>query len=604
MKKIIFGLCFFILYLGAQEFKFIDANMSKENEGIYALVERYIELNSQIRELKKNDENSSVFKGILNEFEKDKKSILKKIPNMIVGQKIDEKAVARFLKAKEKLLEIQKKNTNEPYAYTDATLNLIYFNVVESFYSSLFEVEKLFKDAASSKDLIATVDKAMENLQNLSNVNLDNFKSKITKKEDLEKIATKERYINNVVNSYSEILKYLRSNANLLESNYIFSLLEFQVWIDRINEMSGISFINVGKIVISTLVLVFFISLRRFFANIVYFFLVQLFYKNNVKDIKVIFVENIKKPVGFLLLFYALSLCFTIAVYPVPLSVNLSSFFHIVYAVLIAWLILRMLDSYGVVLVSKLAQKSGKKEVVNLIIKILYFIIIIIALLCILAQLGFNISAIIASLGIGGLAVALATKDIIANFFASILLLFDNSFSQGDWIEVSGIEGTVVETGLRKTTIRTFDNCLVFLPNSTIMGANVKNWSKRRMGRLVKMYLSLSYDSTPQKLEQCVKDLREFLLKSPLVAKEDDNALKYGDHTAKYRQNLVSINDLEGYKNACYVALHDFADKSINIELYFYIKDINSGEFRKARQSLMLEFMRIIENNGLTFSKS
>ena len=183
-------------------------------------------------------------------------------------------------------------------------------------------------------------------------------------------------------------------------------------------------------------------------------------------------------------------------------------------------------------------------------------------------------------------------------------MLFDNSFSQGDWIEVSGIEGTVVETGLRKTTIRTFDNCLVFLPNSTIMGANVKNWSKRRMGRLVKMYLSLSYDSTPQKLEQCVKDLREFLLKSPLVAKEDDNALKYGDHTAKYRQNLVSINDLEGYKNACYVALHDFADKSINIELYFYIKDINSGEFRKARQSLMLEFMRIIENNGLTFSKS
>ncbi len=77
-------------------------------------------------------------------------------------------------------------------------------------------------------------------------------------------------------------------------------------------------------------------------------------------------------------------------------------------------------------------------------------------------------------------------KDIIANFFASILLLFDNSFNQGDWVEVSGIEGTVVETGLRKTTIRTFDNCLVFLPNSTIMGANIKNWSKRRMGVMLK----------------------------------------------------------------------------------------------------------------------
>ncbi|EPI8309923.1 mechanosensitive ion channel family protein, partial [Campylobacter jejuni] len=341
-----------------------------EDEGIYALVEKYVDLNNQIKEFKKNnDENSSTFNGILSEFEKDKKTILAKIPDMIVGQKINEEAVARFLKAKEKLLDVQKKNINKPYIYTDATLNLVYFNIVESFYSSLFEVEKLFKNTASSEDLIATVDKAMENLQNSSNVNLDSFKSKITNPEELEKITLKERYISNAVDSYSEILKYLRSNADLLESNYIFSLLELQVWIDRINEAIGVSFVNIGKIVISALVLVFFISLRRFFANIVYFFLVQLFYrnKNDVDDIKVIFIENIKKPVGFLLIVYAISLCLTIATYPAPLSVNLSNFFHIVYAVLIAWLILRMLDGYGVVLVSKLAQKSGKKEVVNLI---------------------------------------------------------------------------------------------------------------------------------------------------------------------------------------------------------------------------------------------
>ncbi|EAL1127298.1 mechanosensitive ion channel family protein, partial [Campylobacter jejuni] len=281
MKKIIFSLCFFILHLGAQEFKFIDANISKEDEGIYALVEKYVDLNNQIKEFKKNnDENSSTFNGILSEFEKDKKTILAKIPDMIVGQKINEEAVARFLKAKEKLLDVQKKNINKPYIYTDATLNLVYFNIVESFYSSLFEVEKLFKNTASSEDLIATVDKAMENLQNSSNVNLDSFKSKITNPEELEKITLKERYISNAVDSYSEILKYLRSNADLLESNYIFSLLELQVWIDRINEAIGVSFVNIGKIVISALVLVFFISLRRFFANIVYFFLVQLFYRN------------------------------------------------------------------------------------------------------------------------------------------------------------------------------------------------------------------------------------------------------------------------------------------------------------------------------------
>ncbi|QYH11156.1 mechanosensitive ion channel family protein [Campylobacter coli] len=594
----------YFLYLG-DEFRLIDTNASVQDKSVYGLVQKYIDLNRQIKEFKSNnDENSSSYDGILSEFEKDKKSILSKMPDMIVKQQINEKAVENFLKTRQNLLDLQKKSINKPYIYVDTTLNIIYLNIVKSFYSSLFELEKLFKNAADSESITTTVDKAMENLQAATDVDLSAYKAKIDNPSELEKISNKEEVIFNAVDAYIEILKYLRANADLLESNYIFSLLELQVWIDRINETVDIGFMNTGKIVISLLVLAFFMSLRRFFSNIVYFILVRLVYRNksDADDVKVIFIDNIKKPVGFLLVCYAISLCLTIITYPAPLSINLSNFFHIIYAVLIAWLILKILDGYGVVLVSKLAQKSGKKEVVNLVIKILYFVIFVIALLYILAQLGFNISAIVASLGIGGLAVALAAKDIIANFFASILLLFDNSFNQGDWVEVSGVEGTVVETGLRKTTIRTFDNCLVFLPNSTIMGANIKNWSKRRMGRHVKIYLGVGYDATPEKLENCVKDLKELLNTSPLVAHEDDGALKYGDHTTKYRQNLVSINDLEGYKNACYVALSEFADSSINIELYFYTKAIGAKEFREARQELMLEFMRIIEKNGLTFA--
>ncbi|HEH4418501.1 TPA: mechanosensitive ion channel family protein [Campylobacter coli] len=605
MKKIIILLLLGISCIWGDEFRLIDTNASVQDKSVYGLVQKYIDLNRQIKEFKSNnDENSSSYDGILSEFEKDKKSILSKMPDMIVKQQINEKAVENFLKTRQNLLDLQKKSINKPYIYVDTTLNIIYLNIVKSFYSSLFELEKLFKNAADSESIITTVDKAMENLQAATDVDLSAYKAKIDNPSELEKISNKEEVIFNAVDAYIEILKYLRANADLLESNYIFSLLELQVWIDRINETVDIGFMNTGKIVISLLVLAFFMSLRRFFSNIVYFILVRLVYRNksDADDVKVIFIDNIKKPVGFLLVCYAISLCLTIITYPAPLSINLSNFFHIIYAVLIAWLILKILDGYGVVLVSKLAQKSGKKEVVNLVIKILYFVIFVIALLYILAQLGFNISAIVASLGIGGLAVALAAKDIIANFFASILLLFDNSFNQGDWVEVSGVEGTVVETGLRKTTIRTFDNCLVFLPNSTIMGANIKNWSKRRMGRHVKIYLGVGYDATPEKLENCVKDLKELLNTSPLVAHEDDGALKYGDHTTKYRQNLVSINDLEGYKNACYVALSEFADSSINIELYFYTKAIGAKEFREARQELMLEFMRIIEKNGLTFA--
>ncbi|EKT0444751.1 mechanosensitive ion channel [Campylobacter upsaliensis] len=607
MKKI-----FLALFLSFFSFSFaLSSDLTENNKNVrtennlFNLVQSYVELNVKIKEYAQtSDTNSSTYKQIIEELDKEKQKILSRIPEIIVSQEVDQKGVEKFLQKKENLEKLKNKSPKQSFIYINTGLDLLYLQILEEFYKALAELKELFKNAASSEDMIKLIDASMENLQMLVNADFSPYKDKITNTAELETINTKETLIKNTFSSYSEILKYLRTNAHLLESNYLFSALGLQIWIDKINSFFNIEFLNVGKIVISLLVLVFFMSLRRFFSHIVYFFLVKLIYRGrtNVDDIKTMFIENIKKPVGFLLVVYAISLCLTIAFYPAPMNLGLSNTFYIIYAIFIAWLILTILDGYGMVLISKLAQKSGKKEVVNLIIKILYFVIIVIALLFILAQLGFNISAIIASLGIGGLAVALAAKDIIANFFASILLLFDNSFNQGDWVEVSGVEGTVVETGLRKTTIRTFDNSLVFLPNSVIMGANIKNWSKRRIGRHIKMYLGVGYDATPEKLEACVKDLKELLSTSALVAHPEDSALKYGDSSAKYRQNLVSINDLEGYKNACYVGLSDFGESSINIEIYFYTKAITADGFRDARQALMLEFMRIVEKNGLSFA--
>ncbi len=218
------------------------------------------------------------------------------------------------------------------------------------------------------------------------------------------------------------------------------------------------------------------------------------------KELQEQFILVIKKPISVFLIAYSVDICLSIFYYPSPVPINFANYFTIIYIVLISWLVLGILDGYGMVILSKIAQKSGRKEVVNLIIKILYFIVVIITILLILSRLGFDISTLIASLGIGGLAVALATKDIIANFFASIMLLFDNSFSQGDWIVCAGVEGTVVEIGLRKTTVRTFDNALVFVPNSKIMSENVKNWNRRKVGRQIKMTVGLSYSCSKKSI--------------------------------------------------------------------------------------------------------
>ncbi|WP_162165998.1 mechanosensitive ion channel family protein, partial [Campylobacter fetus] len=92
-------------------------------------------------------------------------------------------------------------------------------------------------------------------------------------------------------------------------------------------------------------------------------------------------------------------------------------------------------------------------------------------------------------------------------------------FSQGDWIVCAGVEGTVVEIGLRKTTVRTFDNALVFVPNSKIMSENVKNWNRRKVGRQIKMTIGLSYSCSKKSIEACINDIRTMLLNHPGIAK-------------------------------------------------------------------------------------
>ncbi|EAK9993625.1 mechanosensitive ion channel family protein [Campylobacter lari] len=602
MKKIISIVLFFLFIntLQAQE-----KNILEDKNSIFALVQDYIELNLLLESFKTGDTNSTEFQDNIKEIEKQKTALLTTLPLKMVSQKIDDKEAKDFLKTKNAL---QKSVENAQakkryYDYVDNKIKLLNLTSSEHFYLCIFELEKVFIEGAQSQTIKNIIDKSIDLLKEDLVFNFALDKEKINDITQLKTLEVSESNLRNTIKSYNEILVYLRNNANLLEINFLFSELELQDAINYINKQIPIPGLNIGKIIISLLVVVVFYSLKFYLVRILYFVLIRLFNsdKNNL-EIKTYFLEKLQGPVGWFLFFYAVDVCFAIFYYPVPVDIRIGNILSIIYVVLVTWFIINIFDSYGMVIVAKLAEKSGKREVVNLIIKILYFIIIVIAVLFVLARLGFNISALIASLGIGGLAVALAAKDIIANFFASVLLLFDNSFNQGDWIEVSGIEGTVVETGLRKTTIRTFDNSLVFLPNSTIMGANIKNWSKRKIGRHVKLFIGVTYDARPEQLEQCVEDIRYLLATSPLIAQVDDSALNYGGTRARYRQNLVSVNDLEGYKNSTYVAVSGFGASSIDIEVYFYTKAVDAGGFREARQSILLELMKIVERNKLSFA--
>ncbi|AII15437.1 mechanosensitive ion channel family protein [Campylobacter iguaniorum] len=490
--------------------------------------------------------------------------------------------------------------------YIQTKIEILSLEIKSSFYNAMLSLSNAFKANADQSEINSILQNGIISVQTDSYHDLKALKDSLseTNKSDFSDLLLN---LDIQKQTYEEILSYLSSHSDLLASNFLFSSLNLKVVINYINELVPFDTnkFNFGKFILIIAIFVFFISLRKSLSKIIFVLFTIFLHKEKIENqtLREQFISIIRRPISVFLIAYSVDVCLSVFFYPSPVPIRIANLFVIIYIVLISWLFVGMLDGYGMVALSKLAQKSGRKEVVNLIIKILYFIIIIIAILMILSRLGFDISTLIASLGIGGLAVALATKDIIANFFASILLLFDNSFSQGDWIVCAGVEGTVVEVGLRKTTIRTFDNSLVFVPNSKIMSENVKNWNRRKIGRQIKMSIGLTYSSTPAQIKECINEIKTMLQNHPGIAKSgEDSALNSKDVRLKYKQNMVSVDDLAGYKSNLFVVLDEFGDNSINILIYCFSKTVIWGEFLETKQDVMLKIMDILSKYEVDFA--
>jgi MscS family membrane protein len=130
---------------------------------------------------------------------------------------------------------------------------------------------------------------------------------------------------------------------------------------------------------------------------------------------------------------------------------------------------------------------------------------------------GYSPSALLAGIGIGGLALAFAAQDMIANVFGSFVIHADRPFKPGDWVEVDGISGIVEETGIRSTRIRTFDQCRASIPNKLISEQKLLNWQALAQRR-VRFHLSVSGANAPEAIERALAGLRELVRGHPLVA--------------------------------------------------------------------------------------
>lgn len=185
--------------------------------------------------------------------------------------------------------------------------------------------------------------------------------------------------------------------------------------------------------------------------------------------------------------------------------------------------------------------------------------VIIVGTLIVLQNFGVNVTALLAGLGIGGVALAFAAQDTVANVFGTITILMDAPFKLGDYVKIGETEGTIEEIGFRSTHIRTLYNSSVTLPNSVVAKEKIDNLTKRNGWIRFRHVIGFTYEATPQLIQNFADNLKYQLLQDPSVDREriaihlnsfGDSALNViVNFHYKLNENEVDFAKIGGYLN-------------------------------------------------------
>jgi MscS family membrane protein len=198
--------------------------------------------------------------------------------------------------------------------------------------------------------------------------------------------------------------------------------------------------------------------------------------------------------------------------------------------------------------------------------------LIIGALVMALRALGVEVTGLLAGLGLGGLAVALAAQKSVENLFGGVALAVDSPFGVGDFVRIEDFVGTVEAIGLRTTRIRTLDRTLVTIPNGRLADMRLENFSVRDR-ILFACTVGVTYETRPEILRRVVEDLEALLRAHPKI-----------------------------WPDAVVVRLAAFGASSLDIEVKAWFETRDWGEFQRIRQTLMLEMMGVVERAGAGFA--
>jgi len=510
--------------------------------------------------------------------------------------------------ALEKIINLNKRRGNK-YAVIRDEVKIKSYKILDLGHTMMVDILKsLDEDYDKFEDKMGEI--FANNQLQIEKINTENY-------EDILKIVDSSLVIKQVQKSIRDYYALLEINNDMMKYISIFDkkmytlnkysqykLIKPIVYINNIAIVKSVNSIlmkfnfNVIKLILILFLIVIVYFIRTIFYNILERYIVKIkSLENYSKEI----LDSIKKLVEITIIIINIEL--VVYVYNDFLTVEtISKIFNIIYGLLFTFIVYRIANVIAKIKVNKInADKhSIKFEIINVGIKVVNFAIWIIGSLIVLFLAGVNLTAVLSGLGIGGFAVALAAKDSLANFFGTLNILFSDMFSQGDWIKIDGVEGTVVEIGLRVTTLRTFDNALISIPNATVSNKDVRNWNRRSLGRRIKMSIGVKYDSKPQDLKNAIDEIYSMLDQHPGIATLNTD---YKHSSQSHRLRVVrSKDDAEGVKKTLLVYLDEFGASSINILIYCFSKTVKWSEWLEVKQDVMFKMMEILEKNNLEFA--
>lgn len=240
----------------------------------------------------------------------------------------------------------------------------------------------------------------------------------------------------------------------------------------------------------------------------------------------------------------------------------------------VVWLLLRLTDVFAHATERRLAAqtKHAAAGIVPLGRRTVKIVLTVVAVLATLQNFGFNVTGVLAALGVGGLAVALAGQKTVENLFGGITLVADQPVRIGDLCRFGDRTGTVEDIGLRSTRIRTPERTIVSVPNADFSGMQLENFARRdRMWLQAK--LGLHYETTAEQLRTVLEELRKLLLGHPKIQAD----------SAQVR----------------FIA---FGPASLDLEVNAYVRTTDQNEFGAIREDLFLRMMDVIAASGTGFA--